>query len=784
MPRRRKAHTEISWGSDKRGHQSVPKDNVLDLRAMMEERRAIEEEALERSEKGSWFSRMFKKSKAETPLESEEESNDATADTLTNDYFITYENENDVESLPEPEPESPEKLTPQEPAEQLPEPPKQKALPKATPVLLLPRRLAPTLASFAAVCALLVLPIWGYGQYTEAREAKQDVLGVSQEALSYIASAQASLSSFDPEAAGEDFDSALDAFGQAQETINAFGVLVDVVPVSEISSGKHLLIAGTALAESGKHLSDVLTAFSVDPESSDAQFTQSFDTAREDLRSMSDALNVAVRELEYVQIEDLPPAYQDDFRELKQTLPTLTGDVAYLVSVADVLLDVLGSRSEQRYLVLFQNPAELRATGGFLGSFAAVTIDQGVLEEIVVPEGGTYDVSGQQTVIVKPPAPLGLVATKWEMQDANWSPDFPWSARKIQLMYQSGGGPSTDGVIAINTEVLRALLDIVGSVELTDYDLVVTSDNVVDVVLRQIHEKREDSAAPKAIIADLVSEVLNRAMSLDASSAPDVMVVLNRLLQERDVMIYARDPELQERITAMGWAGELKSPTESDYLHLNFSNIAGGKTDEHIDTLAELESTIGNDGIVTHKLVVTRTHKGDPEDELYGQNNMSYLRVYVPEGSELVEASGFTQLDPRLFLYPEEQAESDPDLEQLSGAATVHQSSGTAVHTEMDKTVFGNWIETKVGETSRVEFTYRSGQSLAQQGGLLKTASYRLYLQAQAGSPNVSFTTQLNDAQGRSSVWQYPAALENNGSVWADQALLNIDHFYAVILEE
>jgi hypothetical protein len=500
---------------------------------------------------------------------------------------------------------------------------------------------------------------------------------------------------------------------------------------------------------------------------------------------MRGALLSATEELGKVDASDIPPSYADQFQEFQNHLPELTSEISYVVDVADVLLSVLGSKSEQHYLVIFQNPAELRATGGFIGSFAAVTLDQGELSEFVVPSGGTYDVSGQQVKRLKPPTPMGLVSDRFEIQDANWSADFPWSARKIQKMYQDGGGATTDGVIAVDTEVLRTFLQLTGDVELPEYGVTVTSENVTDVLMRQIQEVRETSSEPKQIIADLVERVLDRALKLEPDQSLAVLLAFNRLLSERHLLLYHRDAELQKQLSDIGWTGELNDIPDSDYLHLNFTNIAGGKTDEFVDTRAHLESELDADGSVTHRLTITRTHKGDPNDELYGINNMSYVRLYVPENAELLEASGFTQIDPRKFLYPASGAIDDPDLAALEGDATVHRDSGTAIHQELGKTVFGNWIETPVGESRSVEFVYRVPNVAKTSGGLNASTTYRLYAQSQPGSTHVELDGTLKDAAQRTVRFRYPeSAAKDPNPLWNFEMRWVRDAMFAVILEE
>ena len=148
--------------------------------------------------------------------------------------------------------------------------------------------------------------------------------------------------------------------------------------------------------------------------------------------------------------------------------------------VTDALLGIFGHERPQKYLLLFQNNDELRATGGFPGSMAVLKMDQGRMEELEIPGGGIYDIAGQVSERVVAPQPMHLVNPHWNIQDANWHPNFPDSAKRILAFYENGGGESLDGVIALTPNLVENLLKITGPMELgAPYNVTITAENVV-----------------------------------------------------------------------------------------------------------------------------------------------------------------------------------------------------------------------------------------------------------------------------------------------------------------
>src|SRR5258706_15817855 len=55
--------------------------------------------------------------------------------------------------------------------------------------------------------------------------------------------------------------------------------------------------------------------------------------------------------------------------------------------------DLLGMKNKKTYLLLFQNNAELRPGGGFIGSYGLAVINKGKLQQLTIHN--TYDADGQ-----------------------------------------------------------------------------------------------------------------------------------------------------------------------------------------------------------------------------------------------------------------------------------------------------------------------------------------------------------------------------------------------------
>ena len=106
---------------------------------------------------------------------------------------------------------------------------------------------------------------------------------------------------------------------------------------------------------------------------------------------------------------------------------------------ARLLPPMLGSDGPRTYLVVFQNPAELRATGGIFGSYALVTGRQRQDHHcsIRAPRPGPWATSSHRSPNCTPNE-LSLYGDEMAQfpQDVNFTPDFPTAAELFAEMYR------------------------------------------------------------------------------------------------------------------------------------------------------------------------------------------------------------------------------------------------------------------------------------------------------------------------------------------------------------
>lgn len=614
----------------------------------------------------------------------------------------------------------------------------------------------------------LVMAIAGFSQ--TAIDTKNTVLADGNVAVSYVAEAAESLQEQDFDQATYKFNAAAERFIAADQAVGSLSRGVDsllaVLPVqTSVTSQAQLLEAGGNLAIAGKYLSRALEPFQSAPDvleplktgveterEEGVAFTESVAIAAQNLRFAQAKLAEASTNMERVDIEDLPEDIQEDARVLKETLPAVTALVDTAVTQADFLLTFLGHDQRRSYLVMFQNDHELRPTGGFIGTIGLLTIDEGRIQQILVE--GPYRYDGQLTDVRTAPEPMRLIEARAYARDMNWFLDFPTSAEQVARYLDKSGAPTVDGVIALNASIMEGLLEITGPVQIEGYDTTVSSDTFYKETQREVEiDYDKEKNRPKEFVGDMIPAILNTAFTSEKTDWPALADLMASSLKEKDVMVWFHDAELQRVVEELGYDGGIPE-TRRDYLAVVAANVGGGKTDGAIETHVTHDAEIQQDGSVIDTVTITRTHTGDPKDFWEGVKNVSYLRTYVPFGSELLDAEGF---DPEFWnaIYPPNH-DSKPDevIESIESTTLIHEPTKTRVQQETGRTTFGNWMGLEAGQSKTVTLRYRLPFTV-QPGVDGPTDTYGMYFQRQPAARNVSVESRVRYPTARTAIWQY-----------------------------
>lgn len=668
---------------------------------------------------------------------------------------------------------------------------------------------------FATLLFVLILPLKGLSYLKNVYDLRGKVMGVSEEAAAGLKGAAEQAANLNFEQATQDFSSASIKFMDAKNEIGAMSkvlnILGTVIPNKDIKLAKNadlILDAGRISADIGSNLTMAFSTLAPEKEKNIKVIVNSFYFYTSKSAVLAKELEEKVSK---IQVKYLPEEYQSEFAQLQNKAGTVSESLNEVVDLLVNMQTFLGFNYDKRYLLVFQNNTELRASGGFVGSYALIDFRNGEIKNLEIPGGGSYDTeAGLKERIIAPEA-LQMVNPLWHFWDSNWWPDWPTSARKLMWFYEKSDGPSVDGVISFTPTVLENLLKIIGPIDLTaEHGVVIDADNFWLETQRIAEEKPKVNTEvatnteavavrhePKKIIGDLMNKIIEVLPErLDKDMFIDLVGTVEDSLNEKHVMFYFTDENLENKTIQYGWDGAMKQ-TAFDYLMVINTNVAGGKTDKVIRETINHKAEVAWDGTVIDTVTIKREHTGERGQEFTGVRNNDWLRVYVPEGSELIQAGGFSIPDEKYFEAPDKDWKNDPDIEATEGQAVTDLESGTKIYNENGKTVFANWSQIDPGQTALITLKYRLPFKLEEQvkantwinkvgdfltGDEEELTPYALLVQKQPGSLGDAIHSELKLHSNFNAEWFYQDNAASDSSGWEYNDVLKTDKFWATLL--
>jgi hypothetical protein len=356
-----------------------------------------------------------------------------------------------------------------------------------------------------------------------------------------------------------------------------------------------------------------------------------------------------------VNTERLPTAMRALFMRLDEQFDLLQAGGQFLLAAPALL----GSGQQQNYLILAQNRDELRATGGFISGIGLVSLQDGKIQQFSLAD--SYAVDDFSKPYPNPPEALQrfMLADYWVARDANWSPDFPTSARQAQQLYTLSTGIETQGVIAFNQIAIQRILEAIGPLQVPGTDEPVSAQNVENYMRQawapeaQQGLSQEWWAHRKDFMQLLGNAIIEKSLSIkEEAQLVNLVKVGLDLLGKKQLLVYFNQPAAQAALVTSGWDGALR-PESGDYLYLVDSNVGFNKMDAMVQRwlayqvdLTDVQHPVGQAALVYQNAGVgnvacqqvasygTGTYQ-DMQQRCY----WDYWRVYTPPGSGITSST-------------------------------------------------------------------------------------------------------------------------------------------------
>jgi hypothetical protein len=321
------------------------------------------------------------------------------------------------------------------------------------------------------------------------------------------------------------------------------------------------------------------------------------------------------------------------------------------VDLSAVLPEILGWDEPRRYLVLAQNPAELRATGGFIGTYGLVGFDKGRITEREFQDVYLLDNFAEYPHVEPPEALVRYMlgeGRSWGLRDSNWSPDFPTSAQDALRLYEIESRDTTvDGVLGITTYTIDELLRLTGPLSVPDYDVTIAPGETTLKALQLTRNTGDPDVNRKAFLSALADELLPTLLALPPDRWNDIFDAAPKFQSQRLLLAWFTDPAHQRLASSLGINGAVRQDA-GDYVFPVESNVRPATKLHAIATRSlTLSVELDADGNARHELEISWHNPileaaGAPYRALppAGRRDLGmYFRLLVPSESSLESAT-------------------------------------------------------------------------------------------------------------------------------------------------
>ncbi len=484
------------------------------------------------------------------------------------------------------------------------------------------------------------------------------------------------------------------------------------------------------------------------------------------------------------------PGLRRHLDRLDHYLPLLRAGVQMALLAPEIGPGLLGLDSPRTYLILAQNNHELRATGGFISAIGLLRVDRGRIGTTGFRDSYLFDDPGRP--YSAPPEALTryMRAGVWVLRDANWSPDFPTTARVSREMYQLGQGVAVDGVIAVDLTAIEYIVGAIGPIRLETYGEKVGREDLVDKLKSYwtspptqegdwwSHRKDFMAALAEGVFTKLRTE-------LDHRQGLDLLLALWRSLEEKHLLIYVDDPDAKRFLAEHNWDGAIR-PAEGDYLFVVDTNVGYNKVDPKVERELDYQVVIGADGRVQGRLTISYANESNIEvdgclqeakyqagyEQMVEGCYWDYLRLYIPEGSRIIEATAVPLPQGSLLSLALSEAEGKGGGNEPEGGwPTVEPPEG-------GKAVFSQFFVVAPGRRRELSFQYDLPFEATQAEG---SGRYQLLIQKQPGTLAVPVHLAITIPAQARLIATRPQPTRVNANVIEFETTLSTDRSFELI---
>jgi hypothetical protein len=333
------------------------------------------------------------------------------------------------------------------------------------------------------------------------------------------------------------------------------------------------------------------------------------------LQRTATSLGEAVEAIERDRSPWLISPVDSRLRSLLAEVDDVRPEAELAAEAARVMPRMLGAEAERRYLMLFGSPGEAREFGGFVGGYALISVDEGVLH--LIQAGSINDlvpIANLEALDDPDSYPVEFVEADPAMfpQNLTSTPNITTVARAVRDIFPELLGAPIDGVIYIDPYALGAMTELTGPVSVEGIGEELIGADIVDFIFDGQYRLFEGRADRFEAIGELAEATAAQFADIDLPGPEQLGRSLGPVARAGRLQVVTYDDEENNFLTSVKLQRNFVAPTSVDSFAVIHTNGTASKLDLFLHRDIRYDVTVGDDGSLTAIIEVELRSKIPP----------------------------------------------------------------------------------------------------------------------------------------------------------------------------
>lgn len=353
-------------------------------------------------------------------------------------------------------------------------------------------------------------------------------------------------------------------------------------------------------------------------------YTEFLLDAKPEMDNMNLYLNKALSY--YREVDDLwDPKLNDSFYKAFWSLKYFSENTDYILANYDKLLELLAYNKEKRYLIIFQNSDEIRATWWFMWSMWVLSIFKWKVKDFTKRDVYAYEWD------IKPyredaPEWINKITDSFWLRDSNYFVDFRDSSAKIRF-FMKKAWEGIDGVVYLNNNIILDYLDLLWTVNFKKINKNIDSSNfnfVISTLVESKIFKQGTLDTPKQVLFDFMQDFYTKIK--EDKRYKDYVKVFWGDITKRDIVFYTFSPKVNRFLEKYNLNWTLDYNNYLDFVYPIFTSIWWNKTDRYMKRTFSQNSSLSGCSIES-KFTINQTHLYSSSNEIDAISYFNELQI-------------------------------------------------------------------------------------------------------------------------------------------------------------